>query len=200
MDQFAANRTSLLRTQYNFVMSALMAYIVHSNAARNEVVYKMRYGNVFPTTIQGGRGTCGLKVQRGRDDGDCYWVGAYPNPKNTNRVQNPSAYTGGLFVLDKKSHRWMEYYASIRNYVVEKRRLVEGNDSFTHFFLKWSGKPLQKSNTWGAIRRFFEYVSCGALVISCNTTRHMTAETLYCQYWTRQLNELGGGVNEISRL
>lgn len=62
-----------------------------------------------------------------------------------------------------------ELYVHYELSVVEKRRLVEGNDSFTHFFLKWSGKPLQKSNTWGAIRRFFEYVSCGALVISCNT-------------------------------
>lgn len=37
-----------------------------------------------------------------------FLVGAYPKPKRTNRVQNPSAYAGGLFVLDETSHRWME--------------------------------------------------------------------------------------------
>ncbi|KAK6049313.1 hypothetical protein COOONC_13183 [Cooperia oncophora] len=37
---------SINHYNYNYVMGAIMAYLVHCNAARNELCYKTRYGNM----------------------------------------------------------------------------------------------------------------------------------------------------------
>ncbi|KAK6743285.1 hypothetical protein RB195_010505 [Necator americanus] len=59
--------------EYNFVMGALMNYIVLFNTTRNECVYKMRYGSIWAT---GESNSTGLQ-QRVRNIGteDCYfWI------------------------------------------------------------------------------------------------------------------------------
>ncbi|VDP28228.1 unnamed protein product [Heligmosomoides polygyrus] len=54
----------LIYIDYNYVMSARMAYIVHSNAARNEVVYKVRYGSFYASTTATGEKVHGLHEER----------------------------------------------------------------------------------------------------------------------------------------
>lgn len=40
-----------------------MTYIVHSNAVRNEVVYKVRYGSFYPSTTATGEKVHGLREE-----------------------------------------------------------------------------------------------------------------------------------------
>lgn len=127
----------LIYIDYNYVMSALMAYIVHSNAARNEVVYKVRYGSFYASTTATGEKVHGLHEERfqiGEGGESRYWVGIYPNPKNTNRVQNPSSYTGGLFVLEETSHRWLTHYTKLRKFIAQGSEMEK---PLSPFFLQW---------------------------------------------------------------
>ncbi|VDN19258.1 unnamed protein product [Cylicostephanus goldi] len=95
---------NITRRQYNYFLGALMFYIVQCNTARNEVIYKMRYGSIVDFNEQGlahtGLRPVELDVQSGPKE---LFVGAYPHPKSLNRLREQSSFTGGFFVLDEES-------------------------------------------------------------------------------------------------
>ncbi|KAK6050691.1 hypothetical protein COOONC_11805, partial [Cooperia oncophora] len=80
---------SINHYNYNYVMGAIMAYLVHCNAARNELCYKTRYGNMCGS----GEGCSGLEPVEHRHvlRSEQFWVGRYPLPKHHHRVREPTS-------------------------------------------------------------------------------------------------------------
>ncbi|KAK6035540.1 hypothetical protein COOONC_26955, partial [Cooperia oncophora] len=108
MKKFSRNAKALLHAEYNFVMSALIAYIMVCNATRNEVAYKTICGSVVEVNTQ----SMGL-IKHTQETKD-YWVARFPNPKQRTMSRELTTCKSGLFVLDKKSHRWLQYYRKLR--------------------------------------------------------------------------------------
>ncbi|KAK5977677.1 hypothetical protein GCK32_008312, partial [Trichostrongylus colubriformis] len=126
---------SVQRQDYNFVMSAVMAYLVHCNGARNELTYKTRYGNIcgcgddVPDT--GLQAIIDVNFENALEDKAyfCLQVGRYPQPKHHNRVHEPTTTTGGYFVVDKKFKKWIDHYVKLREYALSWAESVMGRRS-----------------------------------------------------------------------
>ncbi|KAK5982469.1 hypothetical protein GCK32_004737 [Trichostrongylus colubriformis] len=165
---------------YNFVMSALMAYLVHCNGARNELTYKTRYGNICGCGDNvPGTGLQPVMYEDGTLISEQFWVGRYPQPKHYNRVREPTTTTGGYFVVDKKSKKWIDHYVKLRDFVCQKNNISDATAPLKVFFILWRGHVMTPENTRRLMATFFEELGCGTLGLSCNKSRHGIARMEY---------------------
>ncbi|KAK6767374.1 hypothetical protein RB195_026574 [Necator americanus] len=113
-----ADTHNLERREYNYFMGALMAYIVHCNTARNECIYKMMYGSIYPPSDREPSETGLQKKSITRRDGvmEDYWVGVYGKGKTAERIREESTYRGNFFVIDEVSRLLVEMYTRMREW------------------------------------------------------------------------------------
>ncbi|KAL6726904.1 hypothetical protein Aduo_008832 [Ancylostoma duodenale] len=169
-------------TEYNFVMGAVMVYIVFFNAARNEVIYKMRYGSIWP----GNDPNTGLQ-EHIENENLSFWVGRYPSPKNI--MQKTASTQGGTFVLDEKSRRWQQLYDSLRKWLVEYRKCKNAFDSTASYFLLYTGKGVSRDNTKTIMKNFFKSANLENFRVSSGTVRRSTASKQYRDASKRLITE-----------
>ncbi|KAK6736945.1 hypothetical protein RB195_019565 [Necator americanus] len=181
-----ADTHNLERREYNYFMGALMAYIVHCNTARNECIYKMMYGSIYPPSDREPSETGLQKKSITRRDGvmEDYWVGVYGKGKTAERIREESTYRGNFFVIDEVSRLLVEMYTRMREWVAERNeiRLANIKQPDSPFFLSWFGRAVSPSMVPRLMRRFFTNSGCDSLNISCNTSRHQTARLQYERY------------------
>ncbi|KAK6767357.1 hypothetical protein RB195_026561 [Necator americanus] len=188
---------------YNYYTGALMSYIVHCNTARNECVYKMLYGSVFPPADRESSDTpprSGVQkatIPSGDGESEEFWVGVYPKGKNVDAVRDQTTFHGNFFVLDQVSLELVALYDVLRVAVAERNGLHkdEVQQPTSKFFLNWFAKPFGKTHTIKVMQRFLKNTGCGDLNISCNTSRHRTAKLQFERYLKRSYEELRGGVD-----
>ncbi|KAK5980609.1 hypothetical protein GCK32_003582 [Trichostrongylus colubriformis] len=200
MQKFERER-SVEKQDYNFVMSALMAYLVHCNGARNELTYKTRYGNICGcgdnvpgTGLQPVMYEDGLRSEQ-------FWVGRYPQPKHYNRVREPTTTTGGYFVVDKKSRKWIDHYVKLREYVCRNNNIADATAPLKVFFIQWGGQVMTPESTRRRMTAFFDELGCGILELSCNKSRHSIARMEYERNMRARAQALSGFADpDIARM
>ncbi|KAK6043640.1 hypothetical protein COOONC_18853 [Cooperia oncophora] len=178
MKKFSRNAKALLHAEYNFVMSALIAYIMVCNATRNEVAYKTICGSVVEVNTQ----SMGL-IKHTQETKD-YWVARFPNPKQRTMSRELTTCKSGLFGLDKKSHRWLQYYRKLRASLVSQRDDISREED--QFFLLWSGTPVSFSSVSPLLRRFFKILNCEEMAITCNAVRHAASTSQFDTYMAQK--------------
>ncbi|KAK6047141.1 hypothetical protein COOONC_15349 [Cooperia oncophora] len=109
-------------------------------------------------------------------------VGRYPDPKQCSRTGVRTSCSGGLFVLDKKSHRWLGYYKRLRAFITDERGLGEMNDEKDPFFLGWTGRPVSSTYVQPLVKRLLQLINCEGLELTCNATRHASSTSQYEMY------------------
>ncbi|KAK6046031.1 hypothetical protein COOONC_16464 [Cooperia oncophora] len=136
-------------------MSALIAYIMVCNATRNEAAYKTICGSVME-------------------------VARFPNPKQRTMSRELTTCKSGLFGLDKKSHRWLQYYRKLRARYATTNiirisiapivfSLVSQRDDISREEdMLWSDMSVSHSSVSPLLRRFFIILNCEEMAITCN--------------------------------
>ncbi|KAK5980608.1 hypothetical protein GCK32_003581 [Trichostrongylus colubriformis] len=189
MEMFVKNPHNLAHVEYNFVMSAFMLYIMVCNATRNELFYKTICGGMAEVPDQSS-GIVKYAHQISEDKFEYYWVqftqysnqlteslvkiAHYPNPKQLKATHSQTTCKSGVFVLDKKSYRWLQHYRKLRAHVVDMKGAHDRlNHEIAPFFVLWKGTALQSLQA--TLAKFLCAVNCDGMNISCNAVRHVTS-------------------------
>ncbi|KAK5982468.1 hypothetical protein GCK32_004736 [Trichostrongylus colubriformis] len=171
MRSFAKSQFSLSHVDYNFVMSALILYIMVCNATRNEIAYKTICGSMAEVE---NRSTGIVKYTHDpKNAPEDYWIVHFPNPKQLKVAHAQTTCKSGLFVLDSKSYRWLQHYRKLRDFIVNKWHVYYMNHQTAPFFLLWKGTPLKSPSV--TLMKFLTAVNCDGMNISCNGVRHRTS-------------------------
>ncbi|PIO71052.1 hypothetical protein TELCIR_07060 [Teladorsagia circumcincta] len=107
-DRNGDNIEAIMRKFHDDVMAAILAYLVHCNAARNELTYKTICGNVIALQV----------VEPGTDvigSEKVFRVVTFPLSKNSSRAHEPTAENSGYFVVDEKCMKWLNHYKELVN-------------------------------------------------------------------------------------
>ncbi|VDO88640.1 unnamed protein product [Heligmosomoides polygyrus] len=144
----------------------------------------------------------GLIERNVRVDGRFHriWIGLYPNPKQQHQMRESSACRGGLFVIDKESHRWLLHYIKLREFTIARHEIEEALTAEKRFFLLYGGRETGTGSVRSTLTRFFSVIGCDDYVISCNTTRHSTAGLRFNFYVEAVIDGLEPAVKEIAQL